>query len=141
MGIDYEKFKRHCNMGVDVELENENGEKDTFTLKPLSIKQFVELSYFQDKDNQGSLTKEDTFILMDLFKDIIIKSYPELDDDTAESFALNNITDLMLILEQLAPRVDKRKMSQLQKMKELQNSKVLNTGNSDKTNKDTNSQA
>jgi len=141
MGIDYEKFKRHCNMGVDVELENENGEKDTFTLKPLSIKQFVELSYFQDKDNQGSLTKEDTYILMDLFKDIITKSYPELDDDTAESFALNNMADLMLILEQLAPRVDKRKMSQLQKMKELQNSKVSNADNSDKTNKDTNSQA
>ncbi len=120
MGIDYEKFKRHCNMGVDVELRNDEGGVDTFTLKPLNIKQFIELSHIQQKEQEGNSGPDEHLKTIDIFKEIVLNSYPELDEDTAESFTLNNLTDIMLIMEKLAPRVDERKTKQLNKMKALQ---------------------
>lgn len=124
MGIDYDKFKRHCNIGVDIKLRNQDDEVDTFRLKPLNIKQFVELNYIQQKEQDGNLGLDEQLRMMDIFKEIVINSYPDLDDDTAENFALNNMTDIMLIMEQLAPRIDERKASQLNKMKALQEARI-----------------
>lgn len=120
MGTDLDKFKRHCNMGVDVELENAKGEKDTFKLKPLNPKQFATFSYLADKHNKEGLSMEDTNQMLSLFTDVIKNSYPDLDDDIADNFALFNLADFMLVMDKLAPKVDKRKADQINKIKQMQ---------------------
>lgn len=134
MTIDIEKFKRHCNLGVDIELENDDGVKDKFTLKPLSAKQFVEFNYIAEKYNNSDITPEDTDKMMDLFIDVIKRSYPELEYDIAENFALNNLADFMLVMNKLAPRMDERKLKQLETMKKLQEAKVIKPEDNTKTN-------
>jgi len=124
MGIDIEKFKRHCNMGVDVILENDDGAKDTFKLKPLNPKQLVQFNILAEGYEAGTLSDKDTESMFDLFTDVVLNSFPELDKSLAENFALNNLINFMSIMDKLAPKVDKKKMDQLKKMKALQQSKV-----------------
>jgi hypothetical protein len=124
MGIDYEKFKRHCNMGIDIELENDKGEKDIFKLKPLNIMQVAEFQNLAQKEKNGTINIEDNVRMIELLQEIITNSYPGLDEDIAENFALNNIQDFMLVMNKLVPRTDERKLRQIQKMKQLAEAKL-----------------
>lgn len=111
-------------MGADIELENDEGKKDTFTLKPLNIKQIAAFQYLAKKEQDGELTLQDTEDMITLFYEVILNSYPELDKDIAENFAVNNLQDFMLIMNKLSPKQDERKLRQLQKMRKLQESRV-----------------
>ena len=129
-----EKFNRHIGKPVKVELENEDGEKDTFELKPLNIEQYVRMMMMAKRINREdfkkegmtdeeagkkmfeNMNKEDIQEMMDIYIDIVKKSYPELDNDTASRFVATNLDKLSNLMDKLVPSVDSERA---RKLKEL----------------------
>jgi len=111
-----EKFKKHINQNITIELTNKDGEKDDFQFKPLNAQQFGLLMVLGDRMNKSDgMDKEDAKDLMGLYLDIVKNAYPELDDETASNFA-----QLAEAMTKLAPDMDQRKSNALKKIKDIQ---------------------
>jgi len=99
-----EKIKRHLGVGVPFELENEDGTKDTITLKPLGIESIPDLLMAQklfvgmDKDDTAfikNLNKEGVEILNKIIMDTLKLSIPDADEETLKQFAAQNFMPLL----------------------------------------------
>jgi hypothetical protein len=111
---DLEKFKRHMARPVDVEIENNDGEKDTFHFVPLSIEQFTEFMILSEKidkairaapekDKKTIEQQEGVKLMFELYVRVVRSSYPEISEDDATSFVISNFTELMDSLSSLIP--------------------------------------
>lgn len=102
-------IKKHLCPEIPLVLKNKDGSEDTIMLKPLDTAQQA-LLFEVSKETQKSKDKEiDTTTMksiFDLYKGIVKKSIPEIDDETLENFVVTNFESLSLILEKLIPKSD-----------------------------------
>ena len=110
----YEKFKKYSIYDVEYKI----GE-DTFVFKPLSWQHFPKLfsliQEFQkvkfDKDKPEEMMKlftEDTMkTLLELEKEMVKVSYPDLPEDDIERFVMSNFMELVNPLFELAFKQEK----------------------------------
>ena len=109
---DLEKFKRHIGRSVKFKVKNEEGIEDEFELKPFSVEQFTEFLLISEELNKNPnqvMVKE----LFSLYVSIIKHSYPNIDEELAEQFVINNFVEIVDVLEKLTPA----KMSDEQRKK------------------------
>ena len=127
---DLEKFKKHMNHDVTITLKNSEGEVDDFTFKPLSVDHFTTLMILGDEiqkkaDSSDGIKPETARDLLNLYVDIVLYSYPELDKSVAENFVVANFEKLGDIMTKLAPtNIDPKKADTLKKIKEMQQQKI-----------------
>lgn len=108
-----DKFNRHCGKSIKVELKNEDGTKDEFEFNPLNMDQLTKLLIFEgmvqnlsekgDEKRQEILAKSAP-LMIDILKDIVKTSYPDITDDIVSKFLANNFVYLSTeIIGKLAP--------------------------------------
>ena len=100
-----EKFKRHIGRPIEFKLDKEDGTSDVFQLKPLSVELFTEFMLISEELNKkgGEMNPATIKDLFDLYVKILINSYPDLDQETAEGFMLNNFVELVDVFNKLMP--------------------------------------
>lgn len=114
-----DKFKKHFNGSVEVTLLDINGVEDIFKFKPLNVVQYATMMVLGEQI-QKNPTKENAIELLQLYVGVVKASYPELDDETAQSFVVSHFVDFTEILDKLSPSVDEKKVNALKKIKEMQ---------------------
>lgn len=100
-----EKFKRHMNLPVEIELDNQDGTKDKFKIMPLTnvdLIGFINLcgkmsKYFgtekKPEEVNDAMSKVPTELWDSLFfylKKSVRGAYPELTDDVLDGFITKN---------------------------------------------------
>lgn len=127
---DIEKIKKYISPNVPITVKDDEGNEDTIEMKPLSMAQqgrAFELSKkfkkLQDKDGEIDSDKLDSETIedsVDLILGIVKRTYPDLDDETAEEFVNTNFMDLFSQIEKLIPKSTEVKNQELiQKRKEM----------------------
>jgi len=96
-----EKFEKHIGKPVKVKIG-----KDEFELKPLTLAQVKDCMVAATILSKPNLTKkeyDEAFnMYIQVLKDVVKASYPELSDKMVESFVANNIATLLNALPELA---------------------------------------
>ena len=114
-----DKIKKHLNQPIDIEIDG-----DMFRLLPLSITQFASTLVLGDKFERGTITTNDVVELIDVYAEVFMNSYPELNKDLSRQFVVSNFGSMMEVMEKLAPaKIDEKKIERLKKIKEMQNAK------------------
>jgi len=125
-----EKFKKHINKPVKIMLNDQEGNDDEFEFQPLNVKQFSTMMILGDRiskttnsdgtQKDGAMMNiEDTKDMMDLYVDVVMTSYPELEKSIAEQFVVANFADFSDIMVKLSPeKIDPRKADLMKKMQQ-----------------------
>ena len=97
-----EKFRRHLAKPVKFTLPGENGTEDEFEFKPMNVEMFTEfmaISEQMDKKPTTDMAKE----MFKIYIKIICNSYPEISEEDAANFLMNNFEKLIGLFEKLMP--------------------------------------
>jgi hypothetical protein len=127
------KFKKHIGRTVKFSLINEDGTEDEFEIKPMSVETFTEfmmISEKMDSLNKAEIPEKEQQRLMvhelfGMYKRVVRDSYPELDDQTAQDFVIQNFTVLIGFLNDIMPikMSAEDKQSIMQKMNLIKDAK------------------
>jgi len=120
---DLDKFRRHMAKPIKFTVEND-GLKDEFELKPLSIELFSEFMLISERletEPENEMMGE----LIDLYIKILQNTYPGLEKEIAYNFMVLNMNEFTEALQKLMPTKLNEKQQELlkKKMKELQDAK------------------
>lgn len=120
---DIDIIKKHLSPEVPLILKNEDETEDKIMLKPLNTaQQALAFKISKKVDGLGDKTNidEETMKEMyDLYKGIVSRSIPELDEETLDNFVASNFEELSKILENLMPQSkDKSKIELIRKARE-----------------------
>jgi len=124
-----EKVKRYLAKPIPITLENEEGEENTFFFRPLNVEQqaiLMEVSRrmeSREKIEVGDkkipdIKKEDMNEMVELLKDIVKTSIPELDEATLVDFVNTNFEQLSEKILDLIPKSQNK--DALEKIKKKQ---------------------
>ena len=106
-----DKFKKHVGRSVKFKLANPDGTEDEFELKQMSIETFTEFmllserldqlnkSEMPNKDQHREMVKE----IFGIYKKIVMESYPEIDEETAQNFIIQNFPVIIGVLNDIMP--------------------------------------
>jgi hypothetical protein len=112
-------IKKHLCPEVPLILKNEDGSNDVIMLKPLDTAQqslLFKISNNMEKNENGKVNSTDMKEIFDLYKAIIKKSIPEIDEESLDNFVVTNFVSLSDILEKLVPKSeDKEKVDSITK--------------------------
>ena len=113
---DLEIIKRHLTPDIPFTLkykdENGNEKTDTLMLKPFNVaQQTLAFSVSKKmrklpKNEKGEPDMNEEVIkqMFDLFLSVMKRSYPEMDNETAENFISTNYVELVEVMEKLSPK-------------------------------------
>ena len=123
-----DKFEKLSIYDVDVKLNDNDGNEQVFTFKPLPfstypavydlLNKFSDMDADDDKAFMKVLDKETMKDLMEIELEMVQISYPDMDKGKAERFVIGNAFQLVDALVQLTFKQEKanpRKMAQAQK--------------------------
>lgn len=104
-----EIIKKHITPDVPFALKNDDGSEDTIMLKPFNMAQrllLIEVSKLLKKVNleEDFSNKELNETLYDLYKITIMRSIPDIDEDTLENFVMSNSGELFQVIFELIPK-------------------------------------
>ncbi|MFW6377133.1 MAG: hypothetical protein ACOCZ5_00670 [bacterium] len=127
---DIDKIKRHLSPTVQVTITNDNGDEDTFELKPLSMaqqarafdlsKKFKGMEEGKEDEMMANLDGETIEEIFDLMVSVVKRSIEGIDNETAEEFVNANFLDLFSQFEKLIPKSKELKDQELiKKRKEM----------------------
>jgi hypothetical protein len=112
-------IKKHLCPEVPLILKNSDGSNDVIMLKPLDTAQqslLFKISNNMEKNENGKVNSTDMKEIFDLYKAIIKKSIPEIDEESLDNFVVTNFVSLSDILEKLVPKSeDKEKVDSITK--------------------------
>jgi len=115
-----EIIKKYLTPEVPFKLKNQEGKEDIIYLKPLNIAQRIQLSEIYkklSKFKEGDIDNEVSIELFDLYKSIIKRIIPEIEEEQLENFVLSNSTDLFNVLPGLIPKSKNQEKVELIKKK------------------------
>lgn len=141
-----DSFNRMFNKPIKKKLLDKEGEEVEFEFLPLNAEQFASYSELSRKSYEAieakkkelgvkELTKEQAGMIVmnkehlssmfEILTDVVMNSYPELKQNVASQFVVDNFDQLMDIIEDLSPIAEKNaRTSALQKIKDLQSTPV-----------------
>ena len=112
-------IQKHLCPEVPLILKNSDGSNDVIMLKPLDTAQqslLFKISNNMEKNENGKVNSTDMKEIFDLYKAIIKKSIPEIDEESLDNFVVTNFVSLSDILEKLVPKSeDKEKVDSITK--------------------------
>lgn len=130
------RLKRHTAKPIKREFVNEDGERDVYTFKPLSLKmlpEFMKLTgiiektglmskKFEELDEEKQtskilemLNKENTELIISLLKDMMKQSFPDEKEENINSFIKHHFTNLIGILFEVNTYESKTKNRKIKK--------------------------
>lgn len=120
-------IKKHLCPEVPLELENTDGTKDIIMLKPLDTAQqalLFKVNECIEKEN-GRVSPELMIEVFDLYKGIVKKSIPEIDEETLDNFVVTNFLSLSNVMAKLVPNSeDQTKIDNITKRLEQRKERI-----------------
>ena len=138
VNVDARMFKKHIGKGIDWEMEDDEGIVDVFHFKPLDsefipeymdfIRAFVPLmkkassdkEEIEESDVLEYLDKDTTKNLIELIKNMVTTSYPDLDAKDVSGFTSSNFINLIYALIEANRFSSGQKQKTIDKIKEKQ---------------------